>query len=369
MNKLLSFVKKEIVLCVAGVLAIASAFVVHPSKAYMNYIDFRVLALLFSLMLMVEALRSFGIFTLIIEKMTEKIKKTRMLYFILVFICFFSGMIITNDVALITFVPFAIELLTAAGAAEYIIYIVVLQTIGANLGSMATPIGNPQNIFLFSKYDMTMGEFAGATIWYAVTAIVLISICICFIPSKEIKIKDNKLHTAEFHKWKLIPVAVIFIMCILCVLRVADYRVMLLVCILLTAVVDYKLFAKADYMLLLTFVAFFILTGNIKSMSFIENGLSDFVAGRELMSGILLSQVISNVPAAVLLSNFTDKGTLLLSAVNIGGLGTVIASMASLISFRYYGESKDSKKGRYLGVFTLFNLGFLGIMLLVSRFI
>ena len=369
MNKLLSFVKKEIVLCVAGVLAIASAFVVHPSKAYMNYIDFRVLALLFSLMLMVEAFRSFGLFTLIIEKITAKIKKTRMLYFILVFICFFSGMIITNDVALITFVPFAIELLTAVGATEYIIYIVVLQTIGANLGSMATPIGNPQNIFLFSKYDMTMGEFAGATVWYAVAAIALISICICFIPSKDIKIKDNKLHTAEFHKWKLAPVAVIFIMCILCVLRVVDYRVMLSVCILLTAVVDYKLFAKADYMLLLTFVAFFILTGNIKSMSFIENGLSDFVAGRELMSGILLSQVISNVPAAVLLSNFTDKGTLLLSAVNIGGLGTVIASMASLISFRYYGESKDSKKGRYLGVFTLFNLGFLGIILLVSRFI
>lgn len=369
MNKLLSFVKKEIVLCVAGVLAIASAFVVHPSKAYLNYIDFRVLALLFSLMLMVEALRSFGIFTLIIKKITAKIKKTRMLYFILVFICFFSGMIITNDVALITFVPFAIELLTAAGATEYIIYIVVLQTIGANLGSMATPIGNPQNIFLFSKYDMTMGEFAGATVWYVIAAVILISICICFIPSEEVRIKDNNIPAAEFSKWKIAPVTGIFIMCILCVLRVVDYRIMLSVCILLTAVVDYKLFAKADYMLLLTFVAFFILTGNIKSMSFIENGLSDFVAGRELMSGILLSQIISNVPAAVLLSNFTDKGTLLLSAVNIGGLGTVIASMASLISFRYYGESKDSKKGRYLGVFTLFNLGFLGIMLLVSRFI
>ena len=240
MNKLLSFIKKEVILCVAGVLAIASAFVVHPSKKYINYIDFRVLALLFSLMLMVEALRSFGIFTLIIEKMTEKIKKTRMLYFILVFICFFSGMIITNDVALITFVPFAIELLTAAGAAEYIIYIVILQTIGANLGSMATPIGNPQNIFLFSKYNMTIGEFAGATVWYAVTAIILISICICFIPSKEVDIndKDNKTQRAEFHKWKLAPIAVIFVICILCVMRVIDYRVMLLVCILLTAVID-----------------------------------------------------------------------------------------------------------------------------------
>lgn len=160
-----------------------------------------------------------------------------------------------------------------------------------------------------------------------------------------------------------------FVICILCVMRVIDYRVMLLVCILLTAVIDYKLFAKADYILLLTFVAFFILTGNIKSMSFIENGLSNFVAGREFMSGILLSQVISNVPAAVLLSNFTDNGALLLSAVNIGGLGTIIASMASLISFRYYGENKNSKKSRYLGVFTLFNLGFLGIMILVSRFI
>ncbi|MDD6345758.1 MAG: citrate transporter, partial [Oscillospiraceae bacterium] len=200
--------------------------------------------------------------------------------------------------------------------------------------------------------------------------IILISICICFIPSKEVDIndKDNKTQRAEFHKWKLAPIAVIFVICILCVMRVIDYRVMLLVCILLTTVIDYKLFAKADYILLLTFVAFFILTGNIKSMSFIENGLSNFVAGREFMSGILLSQVISNVPSAVLLSGFTDNAEKLLVGVNIGGLGTPVASLASLISYKYYSESKNARNGKYMLLFMLINFVMLLIMIGVGKF-
>lgn len=366
MKAVVNFIKKEIVFIVAGVLAIATAFVVHPSKAYIDYIDFRVLALLFVLMLVVAGLRSFGIFTRIIQAMTSKVKSTRVLEILLVFSCFFSSMIITNDVALITFVPFAIELLIAIGKKKHLIYIIVLQTIAANLGSMVTPIGNPQNIFLYTRYEMSMGEFFGTTVWYALTAMVLLGVAVGCLPDDVVEVGQTPKSKNKIKEWKLLVLGIVFILCLLCVSRILDYRVMFVAAVGMILLVDYRLFAKADYMLLLTFIAFFIMTGNIKSMESISAKLAELVAGRELGAGILASQVISNVPAAVLLANFTENGKLLLAGVNIGGLGTLIASMASLISFRFYGETEEAKKAKYIGIFTVMNLLFLAVMLLVA---
>jgi Na+/H+ antiporter NhaD/arsenite permease-like protein len=362
----LNFIKKEIVLCVAGVLAIATAFVVHPSKAYMDYIDFKVLALLFALMLVVAGLRQMGVFTAIIRKLVAKVHTTRVIELILVFMPFFAGMVITNDVALITFVPFAIELLQMIGRSRDIVYIVVLQTIAANLGSMATPIGNPQNIFLFTAFDMNMGDFLGTMMPYVVLAMLILAVCVCVLKSETISVSEGTDEEINITGWKLGVLIGVFAICIACVARVLDYRVMLAIAIVGILLVDAKLFLKADYILLITFVAFFIMIGNIRSIPEISSRLSEIVQGREIAAGILSSQVISNVPAAVLLSSFTDNGRELLAGVNIGGLGTIIASMASLISFRIYGGMEGAAKGKFMGVFTALNLLFLIFMVIMA---
>ncbi len=365
-GKIIKFIKKEIVLCVAGVLAIATAFAVHPSKAYIDYIDFKVLALLFSLMLVVAGLKQMGVFTVIIKKLVEKVRTTRVIELILVFMPFFAGMVITNDVALITFVPFAIELLQMIGRSRDIIYIVVLQTIAANLGSMATPIGNPQNIFLFTTFDMNMGEFLGTVMPYVILSMVILAVCVCLIKSENITMSVDEGMKADIKGIKLALLAVVFVVCIACVARVVDYRIMLAVAAVGIAIVDIRLFLKADYILLITFVAFFIMIGNIRSIPEISVGLSEIVQGREIAAGVISSQFISNVPAAVLLSGFTDNGQALLAGVNIGGLGTIIASMASLISFRIYGGMEGAKKGRFMGVFTALNILFLIFMVILA---
>lgn len=362
----LNFIKKEIVLCVAGVLAIATAFVVHPSKAYIDYIDFKVLALLFALMLVVAGLRQMGVFTAIIRKLVAKVHTTRVIELILVFMPFFAGMVITNDVALITFVPFAIELLQMIGRSRDIVYIVVLQTIAANLGSMATPIGNPQNIFLFTAFDMNMGDFLGTMMPYVVLAMLILAVCVCVLKSETISVSEGTDEEINITGWKLGVLIGVFAICIACVARVLDYRVMLAIAIVGILLVDAKLFLKADYILLITFVAFFIMIGNIRSIPEISSRLSEIVQGREIAAGILSSQVLSNVPAAVLLSSFTDNGRALLAGVNIGGLGTIIASMASLISFRIYGGMEGAKKGRFMGVFTALNILFLIFMVILA---
>ena len=265
LHKFFGFIKKEIVLCVAGVLAIATAFVVHPSKAYIGYIDFRVLALLFALMLVVAGLKEAGIFVGAIRLLVRYVKSHRVLELILVYLCFFSGMIITNDVALITFVPFAIELLMLTGRKKYLIYIIVLQTIAANLGSMVTPIGNPQNLYLYTTFNMSMGDFFTVMLPYAIAAFVLITVAVCVLPSGKIEAVNIPSSEQELKgKWRLAVIFALFAVCIACVARVLDYRIMLAVVIVGIAAVNYRLFAGADYFLLLTFVAFFIMTGNIK---------------------------------------------------------------------------------------------------------
>lgn len=368
LHQIFNFIKKEAVLCIAGVLAIVSAFIVKPSSAYLDYIDFRVLAILFSLMLVVAILQEMGLFRNLIVFITKRIHSARVLRLALVLVCFFSSMVITNDVALITFVPFAILLLDGIGRRQDMIYIVSLQTISANLGSMVTPIGNPQNVFLFSRYDMNMGDFVLTMLPYAVTALILLTVLTLVLPEvrvEGVKVSEEQMSIKPF---KYIIPAVLFIVCILCVIRIVDFRIMLALTIVGIFIWNYRTFAKADYMLLLTFVAFFIFVGNMKQVPVINDFIAGIIDNNEIPVGVVSSQIISNVPAAVLLSGFTDNGRELLIGVNIGGLGTLIASMASLISFKLYGAEKDSKKGRYLLVFTGLNIVFLIVMFIIVYF-
>ncbi|MBR3589075.1 MAG: citrate transporter [Clostridia bacterium] len=363
MKKVLNFVKNEIVLVISFVLASVSCFIVTPDKSYIEYIDFKTLVLLFCLMAVTSGLGSMGVFRVLAEKMLKRVKSFSLLSLTLCLLCFFSSMLITNDVALITFVPFTLIILNMINKKEKAIILVTLETVAANLGSMATPIGNPQNLYLFSKYEMSMGDFFSAILPYAFLSLVLVVVCSLFLGKEKIEINTEK---TEFgFNIKIIIYAVLFVLSLLSVFRVVDYRILLAVSVVSVLICDRKTFRNIDYSLLLTFVFLFVFIGNLGRIEIISEFLRNTVSGREIMTGIISSQVFSNVPAAILLSNFTDNVKDLLIGVNLGGLGTLIASMASLISFKLIQKEKVNT-GKYMLVFTLVNIAFLGANLLLT---
>ena len=395
---LISFAKEEAILCAAFLLAILSAFFVPPSMQYAEYLDWRTLALLFCLMLVVAGLQHMGTFHALGHALLSGVKTSRGLALLLVFLCFFASMLITNDVALITFVPFAILLLNMAGQSRLLIPVVVLQTIAANLGSMFTPIGNPQNLYLYSRFSLEIGDFLMTMLPLTLLSAVLLLGAVFLLPKESlsvsrtdsihsnsisvISISDNTSscnapadHTTSSHTQPsslslpyLLFYLALFCVCIGCVLHLIPYPVMLCIIILAILPVNRKLFGKVDYKLLLTFVCFFVFIGNLQQIPAVSSILNTFIQGRELLLGILFSQCISNVPAAILLSGFTSQIRPLLFGVNIGGLGTLIASLASVISYRFYAGEPGAQKGRYMLVFTGYNVVFLLILIAAALF-
>lgn len=363
MNKILTIIKKESVMLISLLLAVISMFFISPSADYINYIDFRTLALLFCLMTVMAGFNRIGLFKILAESLLEKIRTVRGLILILMLLCFFSSMIITNDVALITFVPFTITVLKLAGQKKKLILTVSLETAAANLGSMLTPIGNPQNLYLYSAYDMKITDFFSAILPYAVLSLVILLI-IAFLSGKaEIKL-GNYGERLFINSKLMILYLVLFGVSLLGVFRILDFRVLLIVTVISVLLFDIKSIVKVDYSLLLTFVFLFIFIGNLGRMPGINEWLSSIVKENEVIIGILTSQVFSNVPAAILLSEFTQNAQSLLIGVNLGGLGTLIASMASLISFKYI-QKEDIKKSEYIFMFTVINIVLLTLNLLL----
>ncbi len=371
LKQLFIFFKKETVLCIAALLAMLSAFIIPPQMSYLSYIDWRVLALLFCLMLVVAGLRSIGVFEFLGNRLLKGAGSSRKLCFLLVFLCFFSSMLITNDVALITFVPFAVMILSMAGEDKLLIPVVVLQTIAANLGSMLTPVGNPQNLYLYSAFDLSMGSFLLYMLPLTVASAVLLAVSILLLPNHKLTTKKNSADSMAASPsttaptpsvGKVLAYAALFLVCLLCVLRILSWPVMLAISAVAILFLDRRLFLSVDYFLLLTFVCFFLFIGNAEQIPAVSELLRAFLRDRELLLGTLFSQIISNVPAAILLSGFTDKVRELLYGVNVGGLGTLIASLASVISYRLYGNSKGASKGAYLKTFTVYNIVFLVVL-------
>lgn len=357
MTKFKIFIKNEIVLMLSFILAIVSAFFVIPSREYFNYIDFRTLGLLFCLMCVMAGFNKLGIFKFIAEKMLSKIKSVNGLSLILGLLCFFSSMFITNDVALITFVPFTITALKLSDKMNKLIWIVTIETVAANLGSMLTPIGNPQNLYLFSAFNMSLGNFISTILPYALLSFSLIIIC-CLFNGKgkmETQFNDNK---TKFSKLHIIIYSLIFIVSLLTVFRVIPFEITVLLTLISILIFDRKVLLKVDYSLLLTFIFLFIFIGNLGEIKIISDFLKSIVSGNEVLVSIASSQVFSNVPAAILLSKFTDNAQDLLIGVNLGGLGTLIASMASLISFKFIAK-ENVKTGKYILIFTIVNIVFL----------
>lgn len=360
---MIAYLKKEKVLSIALVLAAVSMFFVPPDAGYLDYIDLRTLALLLGLMLVVKGFQSIGLFDLLIEKAFGKVKTARTLARLLTLVCFFSSMLITNDVALITFVPFALTALALCGQQKRAIPVVVLQTIAANLGSMATPIGNPQNLYLFSASGMSMGAFFAAVLPLTVVSLALLMLACQLIPAEPIRMNIGK-KTEKMPKTDLIAFAALFIANLLVVLRVIEWPVALILTIAGVLLLRKpQLLKQADYALLLTFIGFFIFVGNLGRVELVSRFIASMLTGREVLVSALFSQVLSNVPAAILLSGFTDNFAALLQGVNIGGLGTIIASMASLISYKLYGAQPGADRTKYMLTFTLYNVAGLAILL------
>lgn len=363
-----SFIKKEAVLCIAFVCAVITMFFVPPDGQYIGYIDLHVLSLLLCLMAVVAGFQACGVFRCLTYELLRRCRSGKLLGLILVILPFFSSMLITNDVALLVFVPFTIALLAEMGCSESVIPILVLQTVAANLGSMATPVGNPQNLFLYSEYSLTGAEFFGTTL--PLTALSLIALSISSLPVLPGKLPAMKLQEEKIdNPIKLIIYAVLFVVCLLTVFHVIHFGVMLGIVVLCIAVTDRKILLKPDFALLATFVCFFIVSGNLGRIEAINLFLRNLLNKSTLLTSVGASQIISNVPAAVLLSGFTDNWKELLEGVNIGGLGTPIASLASLITLKLYLRSEKPQGGKFIFCFLAVNMAGLVLLTLFAYFI
>lgn len=379
MKRVIEFIKKDIVLIIAIILGIVGVIVAKPTFGEtIGFIDVRVLAILLGLMLVMEGFKSTGLFAFFAKKLIGMCGSTRTIELVLIVLCFVSSMLITNDVALITFVPFAIETLKLSERKERMVAVVVYQTIAANLGSMLTPLGNPQNLYLFGKMGNGIGEFMVIMLPY--TLLAALGLAVFFFGHKRVPV--NKSFTLvdddisfvapkaekkslgvdeKKSRVKNILYAVLFVVCLLCVLKVIPYYIMIGVVIVAVLIIDRRLLLKADYSLLFTFIGFFLFIGSMGKIPVIHSFLSNAVSGREMLLGVGLSQIISNVPAALLLGDFAKSLPDLLIGVNIGGLGTLIASMASLISYKQIVKAMPEEKGHYFGKFTLVNVIFLAL--------
>ena len=366
MRAVITFIKKETVLTIAGVLALVSAIFVPVDGRYLGYIDFRVLSLLFCLMAVMAGFQEIGAFSRLGHGMLKRTANTGQLSFVLVFLCFFSSMFITNDVALITFVPFTILVLDMAGETSRMIQTIVLQTIAANLGSMLTPIGNPQNLYLYSLSGMKAGEFVSLMLPFCMIAFVLLAALILLRKKQPVRMEALEMEFAPFSKKQFTGYMLLFILALAAVLRLIPYQAVLAVTLAGLLFINRNIYKKIDYSLLLTFVFFFIFIGNMGRIPAVSRGLGAILGGNELAASIAASQVISNVPASILLSGFTENIQALIIGTNLGGLGTLIASLASLISYKYYVRRSEGSKGKYLAVFTGYNLFFLGALTLAA---
>ena len=356
--------KNETILVVASILAVISCFIVPPDKEYAGYIHASTISQLICLMLVVCGFQRIGVFRIIGSRLLHHVSTARGLVITLISLTYFSGMLITNDVALITFVPLGMMMLEMASQRKRLCFAVALMTVAANLGSMFTPIGNPQNLYLFSLSGLSLPEFLGLTAPYTAGAALLLLLCVRFGCGHG----TLSICLGEATPLRRGPVCfylALFLLCVAAVGGMVPHVALLAVVTVLLLWKDRRLFARIAYSLLCTFVFFFIFVGNIKQLEGLQVWIRRALDGRDRLFGVVLSQVISNVPAAMLLSGYSSDLRELIIGVDLGGLGTLIASMASLISYKQLVEQAPELRGLYLKLFTLLNLGFLAVLLLI----
>ncbi|MBM6783255.1 hypothetical protein H6A08_02555 [Enorma massiliensis] len=404
-------VRKDPVLVVAIVLAIISCAAVPPDAAYAEYVDLRTIGMLFSLMTIMAGLSRLGVFRIACRHLLSAVRGPRRLALALTLLAFFSSMLITNDVALVTFAPFALLALRTLDSPRHACFTVVMMTIAANLGSMLTPIGNPQNLYLYSTSHMALTDFLLLMLPYAAAALVLLVGAIAFfgrIPehAKEKAARsvdagnpasssedgsadspatcgeaDNAASATDANETpqlaseaddpapsplRALPWAALFVLALLSVAHILPHQAIVAATIAVALVADRRALLHVDYALLFTFIAFFVFVGNVGRIEMVSTALAQLIDGHELAVAVIASQVLSNVPAAILLSGFTSNFAALIVGTNLGGLGTLIASMASLISYKQVALVLPREKGRYFMLFTVWNIAFLAVLAVLA---
>ena len=369
MQQFIRFAKNETVLSIAVILAVLSAIFVPVDSNYLQYVDFRTLALLFCLMTVIAGVRRRGVFSVIAGRLVAGSSGIAGTVTVLVLAAFFLSMLITNDVSLITLVPLTLncfDQMSENARKNWLIPAVVLETIAANLGSMATPIGNPQNLYLYGLSDLSFFEFLRIILPYSIVSLFLLMLWIRVHQArhKNADAASNNASAAAGSDTVTEPTIigaylVLFLLCLTTVARIAPWPVPLGAVLIFVLLADRKTIREVDYSLLGTFLALFIFIGNLGRIASFRSALSGILTGHEVFTAIGASQVMSNVPAAILLSGFTDKIDALIIGTNLGGLGTLIASMASLISYKLITKGGNVSKGSYLLYFTAANCAFL----------
>ena len=363
--KVWGWMKKEAVLCIAFLCAAVSAVWAPPSAAWLGYIDWDVLMQLFCLMAVVAGLQASGLFDWLGRRLLAGRKSFRLLCGVLVALPFFSSMLITNDVALLTFVPFAVLLLGLCGRADQAPLVVALQTAAANLGSMALPMGNPQNLYLYGRYGFSFGEFLALVGPFAAVSLIGVLAPCLLLPDRSVQVRMDSPAPAPAPR-SLALFGALFVLCLLSVLHILPVPAVFAVTLAALLALSRATLPQVDYSLLATFVCFFVFSGNLGAIPAVRSFLEAMLARSTLLTAVGASQLISNVPAAVLLSGFTADGAGLLLGADIGGLGTPVASLASLISLKLYARSPGARTGRFLAWFAAVNVAGLAALLALS---
>lgn len=359
-HKIEEFILKNTVLCIAFVAATVTMFIVPVDAQYVEYFDFKTLTCLFCVLAVVCALKNINFFYMLAKKVVQLFKNARLSILALVYITFIGSMLIANDMALLTFLPLGYFVLNTTGKQKYMAFTFIMQNISANLGGMLTPFGNPQNLYLYSKFEIPNGEFMSImALPFLISVLIITLCCFVFVKAEPLEVKGEAV---KLDVKKTVLYLVLFALSIAIVFRGIPYLMGLIIIPAVLLFVDREALKSVDYGLLFTFVFFFIFAGNMARIDAVKNLFCVLLEKNTLLFSVASCQCISNVPSAILLSQFTSNYADLLVGVNIGGVGTLIASLASLITFREYTKHNPKKTWEYILKFSAFNFGFLALL-------
>ena len=366
-QKGIGFVRRNPVMCIAFLAAAITSLIVPPDKEYLGYFDVKTLTCLFCVLAVVCALKNIDFFYILARRIVILFGNARLCILALVYITFIGSMLIANDMALLTFLPLGYFVLSTTNQKRYMAFTFIMQNIAANLGGMLTPFGNPQNLYLYTKFQIPTGEFMSIMALPFVLAIALITVCcIVFVASEPMHLEGTPI---ALNAPRVLLYAILFALSIAIVFRGIPYGIGLIVIPAVLFFADRKALKMVDYPLLFTFAFFFVFSGNMARIEAVRSLFSFLLGKSTLLFSVASCQVISNVPSAILLSQFTENYADLLIGVNIGGAGTLIASLASLITFREYVKHEPKKIGYYVKMFSIFNFAFLILLTAVMFFV
>ena len=352
MSKIQCWCRANAMLVISLLAAVVTAFFVPPDRDYLGYYDLKTLACLFCVLAVVGALRDLHIFSALSQRMVHTFSTVRGVCTALVVITMFGSMLLTNDTALLTFLPLGWFVLSSTGQEKHTALLFILQNCAANLCGMITPFGNPQNLYLFSYYGLSTKTFFSAMLPPFILSTVLILLCCLVFPKEQLSVPEAQV---TVDSCRAVIYGGLFCLAVAMVLRLVPYVLGLTVIVLALWLLDRHALKTVDWGLLATFAAFFTFSGNLARMEPVRVLFARLLSHGTMLVSALTCQIISNVPAAVLLSGFTADWRGLLVGSNLGGLGTPIASLASLISLKVYLRTPGARPGRYLLLFTAAN--------------